>query len=50
MFFIHDNQLSVPLTIRQSGQVYKGTWNGTEVAVKVLTTETGIRPSSAVRP
>jgi len=28
------------------GQVFKGTWNETEVALKVLATETGIIPSS----
>jgi hypothetical protein len=36
--------------IHCSGQVFKGTWNETEVAVKVLTIEPGITPSSAVSP
>jgi hypothetical protein len=35
--------------IRTSGQVFKGTWNETAVALKVLATETGIIPSSPVR-
>jgi hypothetical protein len=32
-----------------SGQVFMGTWNETPVALKVLTTQAGISPSSAVR-
>jgi hypothetical protein len=32
-----------------SGQVFLGTWNNTPVALKVLTTQGGIVPSSMVR-
>ena len=32
----------------RSGQVFQGSWNKTEVALKVLKTEGGIMPSSAV--
>jgi hypothetical protein len=32
-----------------SGQVFQGTWNRTEVALKVLMVDEGIAPSSAVR-
>jgi hypothetical protein len=32
-----------------SGQVFKGTWNKTKVALKVLTVEDGVTPSSMVR-
>lgn len=41
-----------PLTINRftdSGEVYKGVWNKTPVAIKVLKTDSGITPSSAVR-
>ena len=31
-----------------SGQVYLGTWNNTQIALKVLVTETGTFPSSTV--
>jgi len=33
-----------------SGQIFKGSWNGADVAIKVFHTEGGIAPSSAVRP
>jgi hypothetical protein len=32
-----------------SGQVFKGTWNKTKVALKVLTVDDGVAPSSTVR-
>ena len=32
-----------------SGQVFRGIWNKTPVALKVLATEAGVTPSSAVR-
>ena len=32
-----------------SGQVYLGTWNNAQVALKVFATEAGITPSSTVR-
>ena len=31
-----------------SGQVFKGSWNKTRVALKVLVAEDGVTPSSAV--
>jgi hypothetical protein len=31
-----------------SGQVFKGSWNKTKVALKVLTAEDGVTPSSTV--
>ncbi|KAJ7195267.1 kinase-like domain-containing protein [Mycena rebaudengoi] len=33
-----------------SGMVYRGTWNRTEVAIKVLRNEAGIKPSPVVSP
>jgi hypothetical protein len=36
------------ICIHHSGQVYLGTWNNTQVAIKVLETEAGITPSSTV--
>jgi hypothetical protein len=32
-----------------SGRVYKGSWNKTNVALKVLMVEEGVAPSSPVR-
>jgi hypothetical protein len=32
-----------------SGQVFKGSWNRTNVALKVLVMEDGVTPSSVVR-
>ena len=32
-----------------SGRVYKGSWNKTNVALKVLVVEDGVAPSSPVR-
>ena len=36
------------VSFEASGQVFKGTWNHTEVALKVFNTATGAVPSSAV--
>jgi hypothetical protein len=33
-----------------SGQVFKGSWRGAKVALKVLMTEDGVTPSSMVCP
>jgi hypothetical protein len=35
--------------IDYSGEVFKGTWNNTQVALKVLKTEGGVMPSSTAR-
>jgi hypothetical protein len=32
-----------------SGEVFMGTWNNTQVAIKVMKTEGGVMPSSTVR-
>jgi hypothetical protein len=37
------------ISIRNSGQVFSGTWNNTPVALKVLVMEGGISPSPMVR-
>jgi hypothetical protein len=44
---IHQSSLIVGLT---SGKVHRGTWNKTEVALKVLRTDAGVCPSGDVRP
>lgn len=36
------------LTMIHSGQVFKGTWNKTDVALKVLKNQAGVHPSSTV--
>lgn len=36
------------LTMIHSGQVFKGTWNKTDVALKVFKNQAGVNPSSAV--
>ena len=38
------------ISLSTSGEVYKGTWNRSQVALKVLKTETGATPSADVRP
>jgi len=38
------------LIVLYSGEVFRGTWNKMEVALKVLKTDAGISPSSEVRP
>jgi hypothetical protein len=47
---LHCGPVSGNLTMwTGSGQVYKGIWRKTEVAIKVLKTEAGVAPSSEVR-
>lgn len=37
------------MMLSSSGEVFKGSWNKTEVALKVLKSDVGVAPSSAVR-